>query len=53
MIIRFKDSPAVYEVVGSHLEHITAEAFKARGLTQAQVEVKEKDHPLSKLPKRQ
>lgn len=51
MIIRFKDKPHVYEVVGSHLEHITAEAFKARGLKKDDVELLEPSHPLNTLPR--
>lgn len=51
MLIRFTGQPEVYEVVGSHLEHVTAEAFNARGLTFSQVQEKPADHPLSRLPR--
>jgi hypothetical protein len=51
MIVRFAGHPEVYEVVGSHLEHITAEAYHARGIIDTQVKSLPADHPLSKLPK--
>jgi hypothetical protein len=52
MIVRFESKPDVYEVVGSHLEHITKDAFEARGLTAAAVKVLPDTHPLSKLERR-
>jgi hypothetical protein len=51
MIVRFAGQPEVYEVVGSHLEHVTAEAYHARGIVDTQVKSLPADHPLTKLPK--
>ncbi len=50
MIIRFSNSQSVYEVVGSHLEHVNGTAFKARGLKPSDVTVLPPTHPLAKLP---
>ncbi|MGZ4745616.1 MAG: N-acetylmuramoyl-L-alanine amidase [Oryzihumus sp.] len=49
MIVRFDGAPHVFEVVGSHLEHITAQAYGAQGaplVTQLPA-----SHPLAALPK--
>lgn len=51
MIVRFAGHPEVYEVVGSHLEHITADAYHARGLKDTDVNDLPATHPLAKLPK--
>jgi len=51
MIVRFDGAPEVYEVVGSHLEHISLQAYQARGLTAADVKQLPKTHPLNSLPK--
>lgn len=50
MLVKFS-GPEVYEVVGSHLEHVTAAAFAARGLTWSQVKELPDTHPLAKLPR--
>jgi GH25 family lysozyme M1 (1,4-beta-N-acetylmuramidase) len=49
MIVRFAGHPDVYEVVGSHLEHITAAAYAARG--NPAVHDLPANHPLNSLPK--
>jgi hypothetical protein len=52
MIVRFSSKPDIWEVVGSHLEHVTLDAFHARGLTGHDVQVLPDAHPLNKLEKR-
>lgn len=51
MLVRFNGTNEVYEVVGSHLEHITGAAFFARSLSHSQVVLLEQNHPLNSLPK--
>ena len=51
MIVQFKGDNHVWEVVGSKLYHITAAAWKARGLTSASVKVLEPTHGLNTLEK--
>lgn len=48
MIIRFHSAPDVFEVVGSHREHITRDAYIARG--RPPVQDLPDDHPLAALP---
>ena len=52
LIVRFRSKPDEFEVVGSHLEHITAEAFNARGLKATEIVVLADDHALAKLERR-
>jgi hypothetical protein len=49
MIVRFAGQPDVYEVVGSHLEHITSQAYAARG--RPAITDLPATHPLAALPK--
>jgi hypothetical protein len=42
--------PEVYQALGSHLEHITAEAFAARHLDRKAVQELPANHPIWKLP---
>lgn len=51
MIIRFDGTNEVWEVVGSHLEYISGQAFFARSLSHSKVVVLEPNHPLNGLPK--
>lgn len=51
MLVQFRGDPHVWEVVGSKLVHVTATAWKARGLTSANVTILEMSHPLNQLPK--
>lgn len=51
LIVQFVGHPEVYEIVGSHLEHITKAAFIARSLTYAAVTVLPVTHSLNTLPK--
>lgn len=46
-----KAAPEVWQAVGSHLEHISHDAFVARNLDWADVQVIPADHPILKLPK--
>jgi hypothetical protein len=49
MIVKFESTGTFYEVVGSHLEALTSQAYNARG--KPKVTVIRDDHPLSKLPR--
>jgi peptidoglycan hydrolase-like protein with peptidoglycan-binding domain len=51
MLVQFKGDPHVWEVVGSELVHVTAAAWKARGLTSRDVVVVDPTHALNALPK--
>jgi hypothetical protein len=51
-LFRMDGSTSVYQAVGSHLEGISGAAFKARGLSQADVQVVPATHPIWKLEKR-
>lgn len=51
MIIRFDGTNEVWEIVGSHLEYVTGDAFFARSLSHANVVVLEANHPLANLPR--
>lgn len=50
MLVKFS-GPAVWEVVGSKLVHVSAEAWAARGLKAAQVHNLSDSHPLNSLAK--
>ena len=50
-VVQFQGFPEVYEIVGSHLEHITKVAFNARGLHPGDVTVFQVNHPLNSLLK--
>jgi len=52
MLVQFKGDNYVYEVVGSSLIHVSADAWRARGLTSANVTIVDPAHPLSKLPRK-
>lgn len=47
--VRFEEENHVYEVVGSKLYHVSGVAWRARGLTGADVSVLPNSHPLSSL----
>lgn len=52
MLVQFRGDPHVYEVVGSVLVHVTADAWKARGLKSTDVTILEPTHVLNTLEKR-
>jgi len=51
MIVQFQNELPVWEVVGSHLVHVTKAAWDARGLKRWQVTILPQTHPLNHLPK--
>jgi hypothetical protein len=57
MLVRFHNDPIykdhVWEVVGSRLEHVNADAWRGRGLSSADVVLVEVTHPLYNLDKRE
>lgn len=52
MLVQFRGDPHVWEVVGSSLIHVTAEAWRARGLKSTDVTVVDSIHPLNSLEKK-
>lgn len=53
MLVKFQSNPAVYEVCGSVLFHVTAQAWKARGLHTADVHNLPDNHPLAALTRKE
>lgn len=51
VLVQFRGDNHVFEVVGSILVHVTAQAWKARNLSAGLVRVLEPTHPLNELPK--
>lgn len=52
MLVQFRGDNHVWEVVGSELVHVTATAWKARGLSFSNVNILDPSHPLNELPKK-
>lgn len=52
MLVQFRGDNHVYEIVGSTLIHVTADAWRARGLTSRDVVILEQTHALNNLPKK-
>lgn len=52
MLVQFEGDAHVYEVVGSFLVHVTADAFKARELKRTDVKIVPTSHPLNNLAKK-
>lgn len=52
MLVQFRGDNYVYEVVASTLVHVTADAWRARGLSFGDVVILEPTHPMNEMPKK-